>query len=193
MTLKAAAFKEGWKKSKPISVDYFETGGTFTKYSLKVSPSKTYSNPEKLFDRVLGTTNFRDGTWNGFLKEKEGDSENVRPNPGDMIMEIDMPEGNKINSIGINTLTFMNDYITYPEKIELYDISSGNEVLLSSKKIPKSPAYEEPAMKIFKIPLKNKNVKKIKLIVRSNKKLPKGHVAEGQYAWLFVSGILGLL
>ena len=193
LTLKATAFKKGWEKSKPISIDYFETGGTFTKYSLKVSPSKTYSNPEKLFDRVLGSTNFRDGKWNGFIKEKEEDTENVRPNPGDMIVEIDMPEGNKINSIGINTLTFMNSYITYPEKIELYDISSGKEVLLSSKNIPKSPVYEEPAMKIFKIPLKNKNVKKIKLIVKSNKKLPKGHVAEGQYAWLFVSEILGLL
>ena len=191
LTLRALAFKKGWKKSKPISVDYFETGGTFTKYSLKVSPSKTYSNPEKLFDRILGTTNFREGNWNGFIKEK--DVEYGSPNPGDMIVEINMPKGNKINAIGINALTSVNDYITFPKRIELYDISSGKDVLLSFKNIASEGLSTVPTSKMFIVPLNKKNINKIKLIVKSNKSLPKGHPAEGEFAWLFVSEIIGLL
>ena len=33
---------------------------------------------------------------------------------------------------------------------------------------------------------------KLKLVVKSNKKLPKGHPAEGEYAWLFVDEVLFL-
>ena len=190
LTFKAKSFKKGWKSSKTIEVNYFETGGTFEKYKLRESPSKTYSNPSKLFDGVLGSTNFRDGTWNGFLKVS--DSESGITNSGDMIVELDLPSKNKIKSIGVNVLTSMNAYITYPENIELYDISSDKESLLSSKKIPKSKIGEVPAMKIYNVQLNKKDVKKVRLVVTSNKKLPKSHVAEGEYAWLFVSEIIGL-
>jgi hypothetical protein len=46
---------------------------------------------------------------------------------------------------------------------------------------------------MFIVPLNKKNINKIKLIVKSNKSLPKGHPAEGEFAWLFVSEIIGLL
>ena len=193
LTLQAKAFKKGWENSKVFTVDYLETGGTFEEYTLKVSPSKAYSNPKKLFDGSLGTINFRDGSWNGFIKEKKKDVEYGQPNPGDMIVEIKMPNQNKINAIGVHVLTSMNDYITYPEKIELYDISTAKEVLLSSINIPESTLGQDSATKFFKLPLNKQNINKIKLIVRSNKKLPKGHVAEKEHAWLFVSEILGLL
>ena len=47
-------------------------------------------------------------------------------------------------------------------------------------------------MKIYNVQLNKKGIKKVRLVVTSNKKLPKGHVAEGEYAWLFVSEIIGL-
>ena len=80
-----------------------------------------------------------------------------------------------------------------PERIELYDISEGKEVLISYKNIPKEDSSANPEIKMFSIPLTSKNISKIKLIVKSNKNLPKGHVAQGEYAWLFVSEIIGLL
>jgi len=120
------------------------------------------------------------------------DSESGITNSGDMIVELDLPIKNKIKSIGVNVLTSMNAYITYPEKIELYDISSSKETFLSSKKIPKSKIGEVPAVKIYNVQLNKKGIKKVRLVVTSNKKLPKGHVAEGEYAWLFVSEIIGL-
>ena len=110
-----------------------------------------------------------------------------------MVVEIDIPKNNKISAIGINVLTSMNSYITLPERIELYDISEGKEVLISYKNIPKEDSSANPEIKMFSIPLTSKNISKIKLIVKSNKNLPKGHVAQGEYAWLFVSEIIGLL
>jgi hypothetical protein len=43
--------------------------------------------------------------------------------------------------------------------------------------------------KFYKIPITNKS-SKLKLVIKSNKKLPKGHPAEGEYAWLFIDEIL---
>jgi hypothetical protein len=191
LTIKAKSFKKGWKESKVMSRDYFETGGIFKNYKLLVKPSKTYSNPQKLFDGVLGSKDFRDGSWNGFQKQKGLEYSN--PNPGNMVVEIEMPINNKISAIGINVLSSMNSYITFPEKIELFDISNGKELLIYSKNIPKENSSAVPEIKMFEIPLKYQNISKIKLIVKSNKKLPKGHVAEGEHAWLFVSEIIGLL
>jgi hypothetical protein len=191
LTLKAKSFKSGWQNSKVLSTDYFETGGVFDRYKLVIKPSKTYSNPQKLFDGVLGSLDFRDGSWNGFQKEKKEDFTN--PNPGNMVVEIDIPNNNKISAIGINVLTSMNSYITLPERIELYDISEGKDILISYKNIPKEDSFANTEIKMFSIPLINKNISKIKLIVKSNKKLPKGHPAQGDYAWLFVSEIIGLL
>lgn len=189
LTFKAKAFKKGWKPSLTTTIDYVKTAGIIESYKLKSFPNPTYKNIPKLFDGVIADTNFRSGDWNGFIKDDEEPGSN-KTNSGDLVLEIDIPADNDINSIGLLALTFMNDHITFPEKIELFDITSKKESLLYSRIIPKSPVFEVPALKWFKVPLENTAAKKVKLIVHSNKKLPKGHVAEGKYAWLFVSEII---
>ena len=86
-----------------------------------------------------------------------------------MVVEIDIPNNNKISAIGINVLTSMNSYITLPERIELYDISEGKDILISYKNIPKEDSFANTEIKMFSIPLINKNISKIKLIVKSFK------------------------
>ena len=189
LTFKAKAFKKGWKPSLTTTIDYVKTAGIIESYKLKSFPNPTYKNIPKLFDGVIADTNFRSGDWNGFIKDDEEPGSN-KTNSGDLVLEIDIPTDNDISSIGLLALTFMNDHITFPEKIELFDITSKKESLLYSRSIPKSPVFEVPALKWFKVPLENTAAKKVKLIVHSNKKLPKGHVAEGKYAWLFVSEII---
>tara|TARA_B100001093_G_scaffold22385_3_gene19936 strand:- start:365 stop:2413 length:2049 start_codon:yes stop_codon:yes gene_type:complete len=189
LTFKAKAFKKGWKPSLTTTIDYVKTAGIIESYKLKSFPNPTYKNIPKLFDGVVADTNFRSGDWNGFIKDDQEPGSN-KINSGDLVLEIDIPSDNDINSIGLLALTFMNDHITFPEKIELFDITFKKESLLYSRIIPKSPVFEVPALKWFKVPLENTAAKKVKLIVHSNKKLPKGHVAEGKYAWLFVSEII---
>lgn len=192
LTFKAKAYKSGWKPSNSIIVDYVKTAGIIDSYRLKTFPNPAYKNVQKLFDGITADTNFRSGDWNGFIKN-EDDTGKSKLNSGDLVLEIDIPKKNDISSIGIQALTFMNDHITYPEKIELFDISNNKEELLYSESVPKSPVFEVPDLKWFKVPLENKNTEKVKLVIYSNKKLPKGHVAEGKYAWLFVSEIIFML
>ena len=71
----------------------------------------------------------------------------------------------------------------------MYDITDGDEDLISSLKIPKSTVDEADTKRVFKLSLKSQNIKKIRLKIESNRKLPKGHVAEGQPGWLFVDEI----
>ena len=192
LTFKAKAFKKGWKNSKTLKVDYVKTGGLITEHQLKTAPDVRYKNVNRLFDGTLGTLDFRSGHWNGFIKNNEG-SVDKTSNSGDLIVEINIPKKNQPNYIGIHALTSIPAYITFPKKIELFDISSGKEVLLSSKVMPKPVANEIPEMKMYKMPLNKKSLDKVKLVITSNKKLPKGHAAEGEPAWLFVSEIIFLL
>ena len=192
LTFKAKAFKKGWKNSKTLKVNYVKTGGLITEHQLKTYPDVRYKNLNRLFDGSLGGLDFRSGHWNGFIKNNDG-SVDKNSSSGDLIVEINIPKKNQPNYIGIHALTSIPAYITFPKKIELFDISSGKEVLLSSKVMPKAVANEIPEIKMYKIPLNKKSLDKVKLVITSNKKLPKGHPAEGEPAWLFISEISFLL
>ena len=187
VTLKAKAFKEGWLESSVSTIDLVKVEGILENYSLKTKPDNRYSHPEKLFDGIIGDTDFRSGNWNGFLS-KENSTAFV--DHGDLILEVNDLNG-KYSSIGFHALESLGAYIMFPEKIELYDISSENEKLIYSKAVSKSKLGAPIISKFFKIPI-NGNPSKIKLVVKSNKKLPKGHPAEGQFAWLFVDEVLFL-
>ena len=159
---------------------------------MATSPNPSYKNISKLFDGILADTDFRSGGWNGF--QKNDDPKSIIPqSSGDMVIEIDVPKDQQINSIGIHALSYMNDYITFPERIELFDISSNKNDLIYFHDILKEKAGQIPKTKMYTLPLLKKNIDKLKVVVKSNKKLPKGHVAEGQYAWFFVSEVFFML
>jgi len=100
-------------------------------------------------------------------------------------------KGKDYSSIGFHSLEDIGSYIMFPKRIELYDISNPVEKLIHSKDIPESKLGAPNLTKFFKIPITQK-ASKLKLVVKSNKKLPKGHPAEGEYAWLFVDEVLFL-
>ena len=79
----------------------------------------------------------------------------------------------------------------FPKRIELYDIGGKNDKLIYSKDYVPSILGASDLVKFFKIPINQKS-NKLRLVVKSNKKLPKGHPAQGEYAWLFVDEILFL-
>ena len=190
--LKVKAFKKGWKESETTTRNYYATAGNIENYKLTTSPHPTYKNLSKLSDGILGDTDFRSGEWNGF--QKNDDTKSTIPrSSGDMVIEINIPKGLKTNSIGIHALSYMNDYITFPERLELYDISMNKNKLIYFKDIVREEAGQIPKTVIYELPISETNLEKVKLVVKSNKKLPKGHIAEGQYAWFFVSEIFFML
>ena len=190
LTLKTKAFKEGWLDSKVGVMDFIKVEGILKNYVLKTTPDNRYRHPKKLFDGVIGGINFRDGHWNGFIRTKDYVKGVNERNSGDLVLEIDLSD-KKYSSIGFHSLESLGEYIMFPESIELYDISQNSNKLIYSKKLPKSSLGSPNVTKFFKVPILE-NPSKVKLVVKSNKKLPKGHPAEGEYAWLFVDEVLFL-
>jgi len=75
-----------------------------------------------------------------------------------MVAEFSIPEG--VGEIGISCLSAYGAYILFPTKIELYDISSGNDELVYSKNVySKNFDEEKGPLYTFRVPV-NKNLKK---------------------------------
>ena len=188
LNLKAKAFKKGWLDSKIGSVNFVRVEGILKNYILITKPDNRYKNPKKLFDGIVGNINFRDGDWNGFIRSQDYVSGVNERNSGDLIVEIDLKDKSYSN-LGIHALESIGSYIMFPKSIELYDISQKKEKLIYSKNFTASNLGTPDSTKFYKIPISNQS-SKLKLVVKSNKKLPKDHPAEGEYAWLFVDEIL---
>ena len=177
--LKFKAFKKGSRPSPVQEVFYRKIAASITDFKLLSTTVEPYAAKNILSNNEVGSPDFRDGSWNGFIKSDT--------RSGDMIAEFSLPEG--VNEIGISSLTDYGAYILFPTKIELYDISLGNDELVYSKNISRKFDEENAPLHTFRIPI-NKNLKKVRLKVISNKKLPKGHPAEGEPAWLFIDEII---
>jgi len=177
--LKFKAFKKGSRPSPVQEVFYRKIAASITDFKLLSTTVEPYAAKNILSNNEVGSADFRDGTWNGFIKSDT--------RSGDMIAEFSLPEG--VNEIGISSLTDYGAYILFPTKIEVYDISLGNDELVYSKNISRKFDEENAPLHTFRIPI-NKNLKKVRLKVISNKKLPKGHPAEGEPAWLFIDEII---
>ena len=177
--LKFKAFKKGSRPSPVQEVFYRKIAAPITDFKLLSTTVEPYAAKNILSNNEVGSADFRDGTWNGFIKSDT--------RSGDMIAEFSLPEG--VNEIGISSLTDYGAYILFPTKIELYDISLGKDELVYSKNISRKFDEENAPLYTFRIPI-NKNLKKVRLKVISNKKLPKGHPAEGEPAWLFIDEIM---
>ncbi|MBT4414942.1 MAG: hypothetical protein HOC84_01165 [Flavobacteriaceae bacterium] len=190
LTLKSKAFKEGWLDSKIGSIDFMKVEGILKDYVLKTNPDNRYRKPKKLFDGIVGDVNFRDGHWNGFIRTKDYVKGVNERNSGDLVLEIDLKD-KSYSTIGIHALESLGAYIMFPKSVELYDISQKKEKLIYSKNFTASNLGAPNLTKFYKVPITNKS-SKLKLVVKSNKQLPKGHPAEGEYAWLFVDEIMFL-
>ena len=178
--LKFKAFKKGSRPSPVKEIFYRKTAARITDFELLSSSVPPYAAENILSDNAVGSFDFRDGSWNGFLKSDT--------RSGDMIAEFSIPEG--VKEIGISCLTDYGAYILFPTKIELYDISTGNDELVYSKNVYSKTFDEENGpLYTYRVPV-NKKLRKVRLKVISNKKLPKGHPAEGEPAWLFIDEVM---
>ena len=178
--LKFKAFKKGSRPSPVKEIFYRKTAARITDFELLSSTVPPYAAENILSDNAVGSFDFRDGSWNGFLKSDT--------RFGDMIAEFSIPEG--VKEIGISCLTDYGAYILFPTKIELYDISTGNDELVYSKNVYSKTFDEENGpLYTYRVPV-NKKLRKVRLKVISNKKLPKGHPAEGEPAWLFIDEVM---
>ena len=131
--LKFKAFKKGSRPSPIKEIFYKKTAARITDFKLLTSVVPPYERKDILTDNAVGSFDFRDGSWNGFLKS---DSRS-----GDMIAEFSIPDG--VKEIGISCLSDITSHILFPTKIELYKISTGNDELVYSKNVYSKTFDEE--------------------------------------------------
>ena len=186
------AFKKGYRNSVTKSFYFDKIKANVNNYSLVSKNIDPYNN-DILFDGQLGSLDFRDGKWNGTFHEEDKEKakqQGRRENSGNLIVDFDLPKNKNVSEIAVSCMESINvGFILHPESISLFDISDGSEKLISFISIPKSKVDEPDSKRIFKLDLKQKNIQKVRLKIKSNRKLPKGHVAEGQPAWVFVDEI----
>ena len=186
------AFKKGYRTSVAKSFYFDKIKSRINSYNLLTKAIDPY-NSDILFDGQLASLDFRDGKWNGFIHEEDEEKAKQQgriENSGNLIVDFELPSNKNISEIAISCMESINNgFILLPESISLYDVTNGNEEIISFLKIPKSTVDEADSKRVFKLSLKSQNIKKIRLKIESNRKLPKGHVAEGQPGWLFVDEI----
>lgn len=186
------AFKKGYRSSIVKSFYFDKIKSRINNYNLITKAIDPYNN-DILFDGQLASLDFRDGKWNGFIHEEDQEKAKQQgriENSGNLIVDFELPRNKNISEIAISCMESINNgFILLPESISLYDITDGDEELISYLKIPKSNVDEADSKRVFKLSLKSQNTQRIRLKIESNRKLPKGHVAEGQPGWLFVDEI----
>ena len=186
------AFKNGYRNSVTKSFYFDKIKANIDNYNLLSKAIDPYNN-DILFDGQLASLDFRDGKWNGFIHEENEEKAKQLgrvENSGNLIVDFDLPTNKNVNQIAISCMESINNgFILLPESISLFDISDGKEQLINSVEIPKSTVDEADSKRLFKLTVSQKNLKRVRLKIKSNRKLPKGHVAEGQPGWLFVDEI----
>ena len=186
------AFKKGYRTSVAKSFYFDKIKSRINSYNLLTKAIDPYNN-DILFDGQLASLDFRDGKWNGFIHEEDEEKAKQQgriENSGNLIVDFELPSNKNISKIAISCMESINNgFILLPEAISLYNISNGNEELISYLKIPKSTVGEADSKRVFKLSLKSQNIQKVRLKIESNRKLPKGHVAAGQPGWLFIDEI----
>ena len=186
------AFKNGYRNSVTKSFYFDKVKANIDNYNLLTKAIDPYNN-DILFDGQLASLDFRDGKWNGFIHEENEEKAKQLgrvENSGNLIVDFDLPKNKNVTEIAISCMESINNgFILLPESISLFDISDGKEQLINSVEIPKSTVDEADSKRLFKLTVSQKNLKRVRLKIKSNRKLPKGHVAEGQPGWLFVDEI----
>ena len=179
--LKVYAEKEGLK-SKTITTDFYKINPDI-KINLKSEYANQYSagGDDALIDGVLGTEDFRTGTWQGYFD-------------ADLVAVVDLGKvDNKEGKITVNFLEDQRSWIFLPIEVHCLVSSDGKSFRSLGKYNDLNTKEKEDVSVqnyVFKYPPRFK-VRYIKVIAKKLGILPKWHLGykhEGR-SWLFVDEI----
>jgi alpha-L-fucosidase len=175
-TVKAIAISLDGKKSLPKQVTYNKA-----KYDVLFNSTfnDKYTGGGKLalVDGVKGSSNFRDGKWQGY-------------NGSDVDFVIDLGEVKTINDISINFLRDINSFIFLPESVE-FSFSQDN-IKFGSKHLLKNDVIQQndnAIVKTFSYEPENISSRYIHINAKNIKTCPEWHKGAGEKAWLFCDEI----
>ncbi len=178
--VKAAVFTNG-VSSGQVSSRHFNIHKAFAKeIELEFPNSPRYDGHGQysLVNGFLGTIDYADGNWKGFL----GD---------DMIATIDLGETTSIKTIKVNALQTYASWIFYPTEALFYTAGNDKEFHIAGSVANTVSPYEGGKLiQTFAIEKDLVDVRFVKVHLRNLGKCPPGHSGEGEDAWLFVDEII---
>lgn len=131
-----------------------------------------------LIDGLSGSTDFRSGAWQGY--------EGI-----DASGELSFAGGKKIEEVKITCLQDNKSWIFMPVSITLwYSIDGVKYKKIKAKKFKTDPYQEGTIIDslVFKLP-KDLNIKHLRFTIKNRGICPKGHLGEGEKAWIFIDEI----
>ncbi|OIQ23211.1 GH92 family glycosyl hydrolase [Lacinutrix sp. MedPE-SW] len=170
------------KKSKTITTHFFKIDPNLS-VTLKTKYANQYNGGgnNALIDGILGTQDFRTGTWQGYFNE-------------DLVAIVNLGSEKLVNLVKINFLQDQRSWIFYPTKVECYGSKDGinftkiDDIREPLELIPQ----EEVSLWTAYFKLVPKKYQYIKIVAKKLGDLPKWHLGskhDGK-SWLFADEII---
>ena len=174
------AYKEGWLPSETTQEDFIKVTHKVVDFSIVHNPEKQYFGPKKLFDFKLGSENFKDEKWNGYLGN-------------DLNTTLNLGEAKTVSTVTVNCLGRSRDWIMFPKNIQVF--ASSNKTsgfkLVGSLSIVEDEKQESTKIKKFNIKIpENTKAQYFKVIAKNPNVLPKWHEGAGNPPWIFIDEII---
>ncbi len=132
-----------------------------------------------LVDGKIGTTDFRDGNWQGFWGK-------------DVDVIIDLEEEKYISEVAANFYQYNNAWIFFPTQVEFAISKDGkqyeNVPTLANENM--KPEQRGKLIETFRTGFERQQIRYIKVKAKNIKKVPDWHEAAGSDAWLFMDEII---
>ncbi len=168
------------KKSPTISTEFFKIDPNLSIH-LDTEYANQYNGGGKnaLIDGILGTLDFRTGTWQGYFDE-------------DVIATIDLGSQKSFKEVKMNFLEDQRSWIFYPTEVQCLVSNDGKnfKLLTKSQKIKADIPTEEAAIKTVSFN-KTGKYRYVKIIAKKLGDLPEWHLGykhKGK-SWLFIDEI----
>lgn len=177
--LKVYSEKDG-DKSATITTQFYEIDPNVS-ITLETEYANQYNagGSDALIDGILGTQDFRTGTWQGYWDE-------------DVIATVDLGSLKEVKNIAVNFLQDQRSWIFYPTEVECF-VSNDGKNFTSLKKVAVDATIpsEEAEIKTFNFDT-NKQIRFVKIIAKKLGELPEWHLGyphDGR-SWIFVDEII---
>ncbi len=142
----------------------------------KFHPKYSGGGENALIDGIKGTSNFNDGSWQGFeYKSLEA--------------VIDLEKNIKVSEISTGFLEQQGNWIFTPQKVEYFISKDGENFQKIFNKVISITDREEEKTWNITAKIEKQKVRYIKVIAENIHDCPEWHIGKGGRAWLFVDEI----
>ncbi len=181
ITLFARAVKNGVTYGSPISQTFTNTLKTKGEpnYIYPFSDWYTGGGTKALVNGRLGSSNFRDGNWQGFWGT-------------DMQVEFELITPSNITEVSANFLQYNNSWIFMPTKLIVEVSADGKKWFKSNGVMPKTrPKDRGRKIENLRCKVDDKLLTRyIRLTAQNIGEVPSWHEAAGSKAWIFIDEIM---